>query len=166
MEQRSKTADKDDMSFTYQIEDGGELIPSEEMRPLLERHWNEVAGHKDKIPLNPDFDRYKELANMDALCCTTMRSDGELVGYFICFVVPHIHYKEHPMAFNDAIFILPEYRRGLTPVISMLKSAEKELRRRGVSKIVINTKLTNDFGPVLRRVGFVAFETVYEKMLI
>ncbi len=152
--------------YTYQIEDGGELIPSDEMRPLLQQHWEEVAGHRDKIKLDPDFDRYKELASMNALCCTTIRSGGELVGYFICFVCPHIHYKDHPMAYNDAIFILPEHRKGLAPVLNMIQCAEKELRERGVTKIVINTKVSNDFGPVLRRIGFSMFERVYEKLLI
>lgn len=154
------------MSYTYQIEDGGELIPSEEMRPLLELHWNEVAGHKDKIKLNPDYEKYRTLAEQDLLCCVTMREDGELVGYFICFVFPHIHYKDHLMAMNDAIFILQEHRKGLTPAVSLIKFMERELRGRGVSKMIMNTKLSHDFGSILTRLGFQAFEKVYDKVLI
>lgn len=152
------------MEYTYQIEDGGVLIPSEEMAPLLECHWQEVAGHKEEIKLNPDFDKYKELANADALCCTTMRKDGKLVGYFICIVYPHIHYKETVMAFNDAVFILPEHRKG-NAAFNMFKFAEDELRNMGVTKMVVNVKLVHDFGKLLERLGFSAFETVYDKIL-
>lgn len=152
--------------YEYRLEDGEDLIPSDEMRPLLQQHWQEVAGHKDKIKLDPDFDKYRELAEADALCCVSMRLDGRLVGYFICFVWPHIHYKDHLMAMNDAIFILPEHRKGLTPALSLIKFMEGALRERGVSKMIVNTKLKHNFGSVLMRLGFKPFEEVYDKLLI
>jgi len=33
--------------------------------PLLEKHWEEIALNKDKIKLNPDWDAYANLEDME-----------------------------------------------------------------------------------------------------
>lgn len=151
------------MSTVYQIETVRSLFG--EIEPLLESHYTEIARHKDKIALNPDWDRYFHLDDAGAVHCVTARSDGKLIGYFISFVLPHIHYKDHLMSMNDILYISPEHRKGTT-AFKMFQYAEKTLRDKGVTKIHVNTKIANDFSPLLERLGYVEIERIFEKMLI
>lgn len=152
-----------DKKITFQVESATALI--EEIRPLLQAHYEEIARHRDKIALNPDYSRYEEMDRQGLLHAVTVRDEGRLVGYYISFVVPHLHYMDHLMALNDIVFISKPYRKGFT-AIRMFKFAEASLRARGVSKTHINIKLAHDFGPVLERIGFVEIERIYEKILI
>ena len=52
-----------------------------EILPLLEGHWQEIALNQDTIKLNPDYEQYKVLFKAGAMRMVTAREDGELVGY-------------------------------------------------------------------------------------
>ena len=52
----------------------------EEMKPLLYDHYLEVHAYPDKIPFNPDYDRYLELEKSGVIHLTTARVDGKMVG--------------------------------------------------------------------------------------
>ena len=132
---------------------------------LLNAHWEEVALNKDKIKLNPDYDRYYELEELGILKIFTVRDSGSLVGYFACFVMPHLHYKDHYFATNDVIYISPEHRRGFT-ALKLIKFAEKCLKEDGVSVIQINTKAHKSFSPLLERMGYKQNDILYGKCLI
>ena len=151
------------MNITYQIEQFSRLIG--ELKPLLQSHYEEIARHRDKIALNPDYDKYRELDRMGYLHGVTARDEGKLVGYFLSFVVPHLHYKDHVMSTNDVVFVSKEYRKG-TVGARLFKFGEETLREKGVAKMHVNVKLANDFGSLLERLGYVAIERIYEKMLI
>lgn len=150
------------MSIAYQIEPFSQLI--EELKPLLQSHYEEIARHRDKIALNPDYDKYRELDRMGFLHGVTVRDDGKLVGYFLSFVTPHLHYKNHIFSSNDVVFISKDYRRG-TIAARMFKFAETTLKEKGVTKMHVNVKLANDFGSLLERLGYMPIERIYEKML-
>ena len=150
------------MTITYQVEPFSRLI--EELKPLLQSHYEEIARHKDKIALNPDYDKYRVLDRMGFLHGVTVRDDGKLVGYFLSFVTPHLHYKDHVMSSNDVVFISKPYRKG-TIAARMFKFAEKTLREKGVAKMIVNVKIANDFGSLLDRLGYIPIERIYEKML-
>ena len=85
-----------------------------DIRPLLERHWNDIAVNKDKIKLNPDWDAYHSLEQDGKLKIFTAREQGEQVGYFVVIVHRNLHYKDHLFASNDVIFLHPDHRKGRT----------------------------------------------------
>lgn len=146
--------------ITYQQERFIDLI--EELKPLLESHWEEVAWYKDKIKLCPDYDRYAELDQIGALHIVTARDEGELVGYDINFVMPHLHYSEHTYAVNDIIFLLPEYRHaGIA--LEMVEHTEALLAEKGVSVITLHMKLAHPFTQLMEQAGYSAQETIYSK---
>lgn len=151
------------MNITYQIESFGGLI--NEIKPLLQSHYEEIARHRGKIALNPDYDKYRELDRMGFLHGVTVRNEGKLIGYFLSFVIPHLHYKDHIFSSNDVVFVSKEYRKG-TIAAKMFKFAEATLKEKGVTKMHVNVKLANDFGSLLERLGYVPIERIYEKILI
>ena len=133
--------------------------------PLLERHWEEIALHKDKIKLNPDWDAYADLEDAGVLKIFTARDAGwKLVGYFVVFVKAHIHYKDHLFAYNDIVFVDQDYRKGFTsPRLMMF--AEKCLKADGVEVIVVNTKRHKPFDSLLIWLGYKHIENIYSKVL-
>lgn len=135
-----------------------------EIVPLLERHWEEIAVNRDKIKLNPDWEIYEVLEAAGSLGIYTARSGKKLVGYFVVIAEKHIHYKDHIFAANDIIYLAPEYRKGMVGV-RLIKYAEHDLKRLGVSVLTINTKVHKPFDSLLERIGFSLKERVYAKYL-
>ena len=134
----------------------------EEIEPLLEQHWAEIACDKELMKLDPNWEAYAQIEAAGALHCTTVRADGELVGYAIYFVVPNLHYRNVRVADSDIFWLAPAQRKGMTG-IKLIKAAEKTLAGLGVGKIIHKVKLHNDVGRVFERMGYTAFERHYWK---
>jgi len=146
----------------YSLEDYDSVY--EEMQELIVDHWEEIAVNKDKIKLNPDWEFYRKVADEGYLGVYTVRSDSKLVGYFIVVAIANPHYKDHIFATNDILFLRKEYRKGLTGV-KLLKFAEQDLKTKGISVIVINTKVHIPFDKVLERLKYNLTERVYSKYI-
>jgi len=136
----------------------------EDAKGLLESHWDEIALNKDKIKINPDWDTYYALQEQGKLDIFTARDEGVLVGYFVVFVYPHIHYKDHLFAKNDLLYLAPSHRKGFTGV-KLIKFAEKMLKEDGVSVLVVNTKNHKPFHKLMEFLGFSSAETSYSKYI-
>ena len=148
--------------ITYEVEEVANVL--DEVKPLLEKHWNEIALHKDNIALKPDYDKYLLLDKMNMLQLVTARDDGKLIGYFVSFIQPHMHYKDNLFAMNDILYIDPEYRKGSVGY-KLFKHAEKFLKEVGVDVIMIHSKVKNDFKPLMDRLGFERVEYTYSKYI-
>lgn len=135
-----------------------------DIRPLLERHWNDIAVNKDKIKLNPDWDAYHSLEQDGMLKIFTAREQGELVGYFVVIVHRNLHYKDHLFASNDVIFLHPDHRKGRTG-IKLVQFSEKCLKEDGVSVLAINTKVHKPFDKLMQFLGFSLVERIYSKYI-
>lgn len=136
----------------------------DEIVPLLNSHWEEIALNKDKIKLNPDWDAYDNLEKVDKLKIFTARDGNKLVGYFVVIVGVNIHYKDHLFASNDIIYLSPEHRKGFTG-IRLIKFAEKCLKQDGISVLTINTKVHQPFDRLMDFLKFRKIERVYSKYL-
>jgi GNAT superfamily N-acetyltransferase len=136
----------------------------DEIVPLLNSHWEEIALNKDKIKLNPDWEAYDNLEQVDKLKIFTARDDNKLVGYFVVIVGVNIHYKDHLFASNDIIYLSPEHRKGFTG-IRLIKFAEKCLKQDGISVLTINTKVHQPFDKLMDFLKFRKIERVYSKYL-
>ena len=146
----------------YQHENYGNV--REEIKPLIIKHWEEIALNQDIIELNPDWDAYGELDRSGLLRVFTVRNKVEsLVGYFVVIVSRSLHYKDHVFANNDIIFVLPEYRKGTTG-IKLIDFAERELEAEGIRALNINTKDHQSFDAILQRRGYQMIERVYSKV--
>jgi len=148
--------------ITYQQE--SLVTTKEDARPLLEKHWEEIALNKDTIKLNPDWDAYADLEDAGVLKIFTARLDGQLIGYFVVFVKEHLHYKDHLFAYNDILFLTKEYRKGFTGA-KLMKFAEKCLKEDGVSVVIVNTKRHKPFDVLLNWLGYKHIENIYSKVL-
>ena len=136
----------------------------EELKPLLASHYEEVAMYKDKINFNPDYARYKVLEEAGALHIVVARDAEELVGYFICFLMPHLHYKDNLYAVNDIVYIKEELRSSKAG-LDMFNYAENSLRSLGASVLCIHMKTSLPFDSLCEGLGYDYAERNYTKYI-
>jgi hypothetical protein len=148
---------------TFQRETLYDVI--DEVGPLLEMHYQELTLNKDKIKLDPIWDRYVSLANSHLLEIYTARDEGKLVGYSAFFVQSHIHYSSTVVASNDVLFLHIDARKKPTVGIRLIKFCEQQLKDKGVHKITFHAKLTNELRTILNRMGYADEEIVVGKIL-
>lgn len=135
-----------------------------EMSALWDEHWEEVAIDRDVIKLDPDLAQYAELERSGSLHVVVAREAGQIVGYHISIVRPHLHYRTSLSAFTDVYFLRKSHRQGMTGV-RLIKEAEATLAARGVQKMFTGTKLHLDMGPIFERLGWTPTETCFTKVI-
>lgn len=121
---------------------------------------------KDRIPMSVDEGRYAAGYEQGQVHIVTARHDGKLVGYFIFFVISHMHYKTSgPMGYVDMYYILKEHRSGGTGA-KLLMLAESSLKAmRGVSKIYLSCKIHQDHDQLFQALGYKPTDRVYTKFI-
>jgi len=136
----------------------------DDAKELLFQHYQELTQYKSKIILKPIWEKYFDLEKNSKFFLFTARNNGELVGYSGFFLDSHIHYADTLVAVNDVLFLKKEFRQGLTG-IRLLKYSEKEMAKLGADKISWHVKFSNDFRPILHRMGYLDEEVIVTKMI-
>lgn len=135
-----------------------------ELKPLLPLHYAELALNQDKVPLSPQYDIYLAREELGELLMVTVRKDAELIGYFVGFVAPGLHYSTCLTCTMDVFYIHPSHR-GSTLGYSLFKSVEAELKRRGVQRMFVGSKLHKDASFLFEKLGYVEVERYYSTWL-
>lgn len=86
-----------------------EIIETE-LWPLLVEHREELTTNKVLMKLAPDVDRYRAAERDGYGLSIVARDAGEVVGYSINFIAPHIHYRDVLVVFNDALWTSHSHR--------------------------------------------------------
>jgi GNAT superfamily N-acetyltransferase len=149
--------------ISYQVEKWSSAV--EEMRPLWEQHYSEIAYDQAEIPffLNEAF--YLAAETSGILLFVTVRDNGKLIGYSKNLLSRHPHHASSLFCFNDSYFILPEYRQGWIGV-HLFRYAEDRMREAGVKKAVVSTQDNMDRGSVFKRLRYRKSGAVYTKVLL
>lgn len=150
--------------ITFQRERAQDVF--QEMLPLLEKHWEEIAHFKD-ILLEPDTETYFRMEDMGILRVFTARDEnGILIGYNVFFIKHNLHYKSSLNALQDILFIHPDYRKG-TIGTRLIKWCDEELRAEGVQVVYqhLKAKKELDFSALLERIGYHFVDKIYARRL-
>jgi len=147
------------MQVVYQDEN----ISVRELSELYQDHYEELSVTKE-FPLNPDYESYDRLAQAGMLRVITCRVDGNLAGYIIFFIQPHMHYKDCLTAFEDIYYISKPYRKGRIG-IKLFQYAEEVLKGIGVNRIIYGTKIHLDNSRLFEYLGYKHTDKVYTKLL-
>jgi GNAT superfamily N-acetyltransferase len=136
-----------------------------ELKPLLEEHYAEISTHKDHgVPLEPQVAVYEAREADGSLMMTIGREAGDIVCYFVCFIAPGLHYASCLTCSPDIFYVRPDQRAGRTG-IRMFRFVEDELKRRGVMRWAVGSKVQHDASALFRYLDFKPVETMYEKWL-
>ena len=145
----------------YEDVDGTKF--KEEFMRVLPDHYDELCVTKE-FPFDPDWDAYDRMAAAGYLRTITVRNDSELIGYIAFFIQPHLHYKSCKVAYEDVYYLKPEYRKGRIG-IKMFQYAESALKRIGVNRIIVHTKIHLDNSRLLEYLGYSWTDKVFSKVL-
>lgn len=136
----------------------------EELKPVLPIHWREIALDHDEIPLDPDYDQYLLMEEIGKLHVCTAREDGELIGYFITWVINHPHYKSTLWGKVDIYYVKQEHRTNGVGY-KLFTYHEAEMKRLGVDKLINMCKIHQDHAPLFKALGYTEIERVFSKLL-
>lgn len=156
------TYQTDNLKISYQEDKLSDIL--EEMKPMLKKHWEELANNKDIRDLDPDYPMYLAMNDMDILKIYTVKEDGKLIGYSIWIIANHLHYKTWKYAVSDVYYLGPEYRKtGIS--FDFFFHIEDWLKSLGVKSCTVQDKVNHSHGTFFNRVGFNLVENVYEKVI-
>lgn len=136
----------------------------EYLKPLLPIHYEELALNKDKVPLSPQFDKYIAAEDRGELLFVCLRSAGELVGYFIGFISPGLHYSTCLTCQMDIFYVHPKHR-GSSAGYQLFKFVEQQLKNRGVQRMFVGSKMHKDASWLFEKLGYTPVETYYSTWL-
>lgn len=136
----------------------------EYLKTILPVHYHELALNQDKVPLSPQFNKYIEMENRGELLFVALREKGILVGYFIGFVAPALHYSTCLTCQMDIFYVLPSHRGSGTGV-QLFKFVEDQLKKRGVQRLYVGSKLHKDASWLFESLGYTPVETYYSTWL-
>lgn len=149
--------------LTCHVESFEQMLP--ELQKLLPGHYEELALNKDKVPLSPQYDVYIAMERRGELLFVTMRELGRIVGYFIGFVKPGLHYSTCLTCTMDIFYVHPDKRGSGLPGVRLFRFVEKELKRRGVERWLVGSKCKADASALFKFLKFEPVETYYSKWL-
>jgi len=136
----------------------------QELQVLLPLHYRELALNQDKVPLSPIYSQYIERERAGGLIFVTLRDAGQLVGYFIGFIAPGLHYSTCLTCTMDIFYVHPDKRTGSAGV-RMFRFVETELKRRGVQRWFMGSKVRADASALFKRIGAEPVEIYYSKWI-
>lgn len=128
---------------------------------LIVANWAETGFD---FPFDPDVATYERLASIGMMFAVAAFDGEHIIGYCTVLVAKHMHNRAMTMASNDALFVAPEYRKGLTAAKIML-AAEAEAARRGASRFTWHCRAGTDLADTLIRHGYEPVDNVVMKGL-
>lgn len=137
----------------------------DEMYPLIEEHYKEVAWNPERVPLDVDRERYIAMNEEGTAICFTGRDERrKLLAYCIFFLAKHPHYKSTTYAVNDAVFVHPS-ARGASNGRIMVEYCEAELKALGAQVITWHIKSYLDWSPLVRKLGYDPTDCIWQKWI-
>jgi len=133
----------------------------EELTDLVNLHYEEMRPYDD-IPLLVDWHRLIGLERMGVLKLYTARKEGVLVGYASFIVYPSMEYSTTLQASLTNIFIHAQHRGRGGAFISW---CDEELKKLSVKIVYHHVKVKNDYGVLLKRLGYDMMNIEYAKRL-
>lgn len=136
----------------------------QELQTLLPEHYKELALNQAHVPLDPQYEVYIERERQGGLLFMVLRERGEMIGYFIGFIAPGLHYKTCLTCTMDIFYVRKDKRTGSAGV-RLFRAVEAELKRRGVQRWFMGSKVHADASALFKRIGAAPVETYYSKWL-
>jgi hypothetical protein len=150
------------MRFTFQVEPWADCV--DEMRPLWQLHYKEIALDQELFKPDMDEPRYEAMQKAGSLHIVTARKESELIGYVICFVMPHFHYKSSGLvALADMYWVRPDCRNGCG--VKLFVEMERTLKARGVVRSHMSCNVHFDQQALFERLGWRFTEKTFGKLL-
>jgi len=144
--------------ITAHVEKLEQTLP--ELKPLFPLHYQELALNKDKVPLQPNYGLYIQRDRAGEVFFVALRESGSLIGYFVGFIAPGLHYSTCLTLTMDILYVHPDKRKEGAGVI-LFDAVKAEAKRRGVQRVFVGEKVHSPIGPFFEAQGFELCERTY-----
>lgn len=136
----------------------------EELHGLHVRHYAETEKYRAGIPLDMNYEAFKERDRAGGLLQFTARvkETGELVGNMRVYLARSMH-TQTLISTEDTFYVVPEHRGGMMAV-RLWQFAEAAGKSIGVREAYFDSKLVNKAGRMAEYLGYTAFATKYVKI--
>ena len=134
----------------------------------LDGHYEELSVHRlHGYPWVCNFPLYFEREANGQLLLVTLRAEGILVGYFVGFVMPGLHYQTCLTLTMDVFWIKPEWRNKGAGALKLFRKVLAVAKLRGVDLAMFGEKHHVPFraGRLFKALGFAPSETWHFKFL-
>lgn len=129
------------------------------IQEMLQANWAETGFD---FEFNPDVYLYQQLHKVGMMFAVAALDDDKLIGYCNVAMVRHLHNQDVLCAANDALYVMPEYRKGLTAG-RLILAAEKEAKSRGATKFSWHCRAGTPFADMLIKHGYKPADLVVVK---
>jgi len=133
----------------------------EELGKLASLHYLESHPYED-IPLNISWERFIKLEEVGILKFFAMKENNQLIGYAIFTVHYSLEYRDSLQASLSNIFIHPDKRGNGAKFILW---CDEQLKKLDVQVVYHHVKARNDYGVLLKRLGYDIMNIEYSKRL-
>ena len=144
--------------LTAQVESLTERL--EDLKPFFPMHWEELALNQKQVPLDPEYSIYLARDAAGEVMLVTLRKAGDIVGYFVGFVSPGLHYRTCLTLIMDIFYVLPEHR-GDGGGFVLFKAVEAEAKRRGAQRMIVGSKCHKDASYLFQKLGYEEVERFF-----
>lgn len=143
----------------------------EELKPLFQPHYEELALNRDKVPLDPQYGLYLAREERGEVLCVVARELGRIAAYFVGFVAPGMHYRTCLTLTMDIFWVHPDYRDGdsLDQVerhmlcLQLFEEVRREGKRRGVQRCFYGEKLSQEARALYEALGMIEVERYWSE---
>ena len=132
---------------------------------LVNRHYDEIARDKDRVPLAIDLEEYIKMEDDGRVKLFTAREDGVLVGYILFYFFCPERYRTTLYVEDSMYWLGPELRKGWNG-LKFLSAAKQALPR--PCKLQMRVKLSfanGEVGNLMEKIGLKPIEMVYSEFL-
>lgn len=147
-------------SYVIGLERFADVLP--ELHGLHLEHYPETEKWREGIPMDPDYGAMVEQDRVGKLLQVTCRLEGNLVGQCRMYIVRSLH-TQTLYGSEDTLFLKKAHRGGYVAV-QMMRHAEKALLALGIREIRANSKLSNNAGALMRRIGYQPTATQFTRI--
>jgi len=148
--------------FAFTREEIAALWP--ELLPLAVDHWRELHPDGPAANINSSLLEQADAAGNYRVFTVRRSTDEALVGYAAFWIARHAHCADRVEAAQDALYIVPEYRRARLARY-LIDHSDRALACLGVDAVTQRSPVRGDFGPVLLAMGYEPIETTWERRL-
>lgn len=136
----------------------------DELQVVIPQHYAELALNQDKVPLSPQWQIYFAREDAGEVLFVALRDAGKLIGYFVGFIAPGLHYSTCLTCIMDIFYVVQD-ERGQSAGKQLFQFVEDELKRRKVQRMFVGSKVHMDASWLFERLGYERCEVTYTQWL-
>lgn len=127
-------------------------------------HYDEIARNKQVMVFKPDIERFQDIENTGLLLSIAAFDEDKMVGYSVTILHTHLHYADLKCAYNDMLYVHPEYRKGRVG-LQLIRETQRLCKARGVQFMTWHAKEDTPLATLLPKLGCKVQDIIFSEEL-